>query len=444
MFIIASSDVIRLSQGKLGIDLIVDVKGKGDDTVIVTLARPSKPYHLLTVSEQSLVVEYHSSPNRATSVFELFEQEPSGTVLVRCFAYDKKKQYYLNLTPDGSLIALRCSGDMIPVFRIETPRVSAKVSRLQLAGWQTDRFVLEGYLHIAAVVPEAQVDECLHLINQELGKVGALVAGGLQEGYGKLDGRFSNHETLRNLALLDARPYIDLFLGDDNLTTSHLAAQIALRFPQVRAGSGDNTNNSDLVWHTDGLRQGRRHNFSLLLGVALSDMTSTECGNLLLWPGSHVLIHRATVDDCGRIDCALLETLLTKNADHFNLSVESTTTAAVSLDCEPSEVHDNEPQLPRLGPPLTMQMRRGDVVLLHPDLAHCGGPNYSSSLRYMVYFRLRSLKRDSATGDACVWSEVSEAFEDDLWTDLPGVRDAAHRLGDVLNSRLTADIVNKY
>ena len=32
----------------------------------------------------------------------------------------------------------------------------------------------------------------------------------------------------------------------------------------------------------------------------------------------------------------------------------------------------------------------GDVVLLHPDLAHAGGPNHTSGgVRMMVYFRVK-------------------------------------------------------
>ena len=31
-----------------------------------------------------------------------------------------------------------------------------------------------------------------------------------------------------------------------------------------------------------------------------------------------------------------------------------------------------------------------DIVLLHPETAHEGGPNLSSNIRSMIYFRLRS------------------------------------------------------
>ena len=45
-------------------------------------------------------------------------------------------------------------------------------------------------------------------------------------------------------------------------------------------------------WHVDGLRQGSRHSFSLLLGICCSKVSAEYCGNLVVWPGSHRLIHR--------------------------------------------------------------------------------------------------------------------------------------------------------
>ena len=54
-------------------------------------------------------------------------------------------------------------------------------------------------------------------------------------------------------------------------------------------GAQDQVTGTD--WHTDGLRQGRMHSFTLLVGVALSPMTVPNTGNLCVWPGSHKKIH---------------------------------------------------------------------------------------------------------------------------------------------------------
>ena len=44
-------------------------------------------------------------------------------------------------------------------------------------------------------------------------------------------------------------------------------------------------------WHTDGLRQGKKHSFSLLVGIDLSDTIVPNNGNLCVWPKSHLHIH---------------------------------------------------------------------------------------------------------------------------------------------------------
>ena len=52
-----------------------------------------------------------------------------------------------------------------------------------------------------------------------------------------------------------------------------------------------------------------------------------------------------------------------------------------------------------------------DVVILHPDTAHTGGPNYSASIRSMVYFRIRHKNL----------TDMQEGFVDNMYIDLPGL-----------------------
>ena len=74
--------------------------------------------------------------------------------------------------------------------------------------------------------------------------------------------------------------------------------------------------------------------------------------------------------------------------------------------------HINEPlDLPSLGNPYQLKSKAGDIVLLHPDLAHEGGPNFSHDIRKMVYFRLR-IKTD---GD---WEDVVKQHQIDLFGDM--------------------------
>ena len=66
------------------------------------------------------------------------------------------------------------------------------------------------------------------------------------------------------------------------------SVQVALRFPGCNdalvvsgAAMKDMVRGTD--WHTDGLRQGKKHSFSLLVGVALSENQVKNRGNLCLW-----------------------------------------------------------------------------------------------------------------------------------------------------------------
>jgi ectoine hydroxylase-related dioxygenase (phytanoyl-CoA dioxygenase family) len=98
--------------------------------------------------------------------------------------------------------------------------------------------------------------------------------------------------------------------------------------------------------------------FTLLVGVLLSDQVAPDAGNLVVWPGSHLLY-----------------------AEHFRRHGGRSL-----LDGLP-EVPLPEPE-PVLG-------RAGDLVLCHYQLAHAGGPNLSPHVRYSVYFRVKAAGHDS-------------------------------------------------
>jgi hypothetical protein len=92
--------------------------------------------------------------------------------------------------------------------------------------------------------------------------------------------------------------------------------------------------------------------------------------------------------------------------------------------------------LPDLGSPEQVKMRAGvefhyisgmisrniiiccfwslqDIVLLHPELAHAGGPNLTSAIRTMVYFRIRAMP--AGEDDAC------RAHLSNMWSDFRGL-----------------------
>lgn len=152
------------------------------------------------------------------------------------------------------------------------------------------------------------------------------------------------------------------------------------------------------------MRQGRKRPFSCLLGIALSDQLVANQGNLQVFPQSHRSLYPLTQAD-GRI----------RGYDTVPCSRKS--------DAAWGNGH-----LPYVGPAHSLVMQRGDVVLVHPFLAHRGGPNTSSStssllrclsiddtqtqllfldIRYQVYFRLKHCDFETHTNSVEI---------DHLWT----------------------------
>ena len=78
-------------------------------------------------------------------------------------------------------------------------------------------------------------------------------------------------------------------------------------------------------------------------------------------------------------------------------------------------------------------------MLLHPETAHCGGPNFSSTIRSMVYFRLKSTELfdvcqqsdqnleggegtvESAPNSSSIRTMASDGYLSDMWIDFKGL-----------------------
>eukprot|EP01034_Spumella_vulgaris_P026107 gene26107-32637_t len=163
----------------------------------------------------------------------------------------------------------------------------------------------------------------------------------------------------------ETRSFHALFGGAHGYESSNLSAQIAYRFPEL-TNPELRTDNRDAIaestaWHTDGLRQGKAHGFSLLLGIVLSDVHEDFSGNLMVWPGSHLLLHSCKTTEFGALDMVKLhdsmqqerfsdfkassETVV-KTVKHTAQTLANTTGNSTS---SPEEiVHINEPELPSL------------------------------------------------------------------------------------------------
>ena len=251
----------------------------------------------------------------------------------------------------------------------------------------------QGYVLVPQAVPPRLVARALARINRGLGTPGGLVAGGVQPGTGKLGGDAATSAEL--LALFSSSGGVEALaerLLGRGMVVRPGGCQIALRFPEA-GGAVPGTALPGTEWHTDGMRQGKEHPFSLLAGVALSEIPSEFCGNFCVFPRTHTAIHKMVLPN-GRLKG------IDEQGPHATVAADNPWGAGAGL--------------PDLGAPTQLVMQPGDIVLAHPHLAHRGGPNYSPHVRYMVYFRLKH--RDHGK------EEMMVSLRNNLFADLPGAQ----------------------
>ncbi len=399
-----------LEEQRLGghvINFLVECKGD-----FYYLAKPEAPYERLQLSVQKRALFYAAQVSKS-SLFKISLVEGTTDVLSVCSAIDGS--LYVGVAEDGNLAIY----DHESLFRIKPTSLRAVEvrERYQLCSWQLNRFVLEGYLHLPNIVDEKLVFECNKKLNHYLGLPNFLVAGGAQLGLGKLAGSASNCKEVKDLIAPKVLDILESLLGGP-CDLDNISGQIAFRFPEETASS------SNSIWHTDDLRRGQMHGFSLLLGICLSDVEEDYSGNLCVWPNSHILIHQSLVQDnkYGAIDSGKLQGMYRHQCNNFTTIDDDCPTDSVESIEEAETTHDNEPPLPSLGSPVQLHAKKGDIFLLHPNLAHAGGVNHSSDIRRMVYFRLKKKVVDES------WESLGVKHKSDMFYDLPGVKGAVQSL----------------
>jgi ectoine hydroxylase-related dioxygenase (phytanoyl-CoA dioxygenase family) len=137
-------------------------------------------------------------------------------------------------------------------------------------------------------------------------------------------------------------------------------------------------------WHIDGMDRDVVAPFTLLCGVFLSDTLEDGCGQLTVYPRSHLTLG----------------------------SLISERGAQVVAATGP------RPPLPG-SQPLQLKVRAGDVVFAHPLLAHRVGINYSTQVRHALFFRLAHAEH----------TRLRERVPADLWVECEGLRAAASGVG---------------
>lgn len=231
----------------------------------------------------------------------------------------------------------------------------------------------QGYVHLPGAVALGAVDEALHAINYRLGQ-------GIDPAELPIyRARSFCPELVRSSVIFDlyrrsAVPAIvESLIGAAHPITS---SQIALRFPDRKSAPALLDPHIDGMYTpTNGVPAGRIYNFTMLVGVALSDVPVPWSGNLTVWPGTHL-----------------------QYEEYFRVH-------------GPESLLRGMPPV-RLPDPVQLTARAGDAFLLHYQLAHTAAPNFSPHVRYAVYFRVAAL------GNAECWRTVLT----DIWAEWPGMR----------------------
>lgn len=221
------------------------------------------------------------------------------------------------------------------------------------------QFYGEGFVHCRGIVSQELVESALRHVNASLG-TGTNVDRSLPIIVGLKQG---NAAPLLNLFYNSNLPtLVQSLLGKGKARPPNFA-QVALRFPahsDPRNAAAELRNGR--AWHVDGFGKGEHSPFTLLVGVCLSDVQAPLAGSFAVHPGAHWTLQNQVK--------ALVER---DDSEVFSRNFETSAK-------------------PNLGPPTPVLMKTGDVVLAHQKLPHLGMSNYSSAIRYQVYFRIQHVE----------------------------------------------------
>lgn len=247
---------------------------------------------------------------------------------------------------------------------------------MQLTHAQKQQLYTDGYVKIPGVVPRVMVDAAVRAINSSVGE-------------GIDPTQVITYRSRSFCPELQQAPVItDLINKTPTLAFAESAigvgkikpveaGQIALRFPTLQDPPAPPRPHLDGMYTpTNGVPAGTIRNFTMLLGVALSDVTTTFAGNLTVWPGTHTIYER-----------------------YFR-------------EHGPQALLNGMPPVD-LPKPIQVLAQAGDIILAHYELAHGVATNVSPHVRYAIYFRLYHVDHD-------VHGHETMA---DIWREWEGMRE---------------------
>lgn len=222
-----------------------------------------------------------------------------------------------------------------------------------LSNAQLREFGEQGYLVVRSVVDEAYLDAADAEIDRVIaanpppgGTVGKHFSFLPADQLPAAGAALTDSGALAIAEELTAPEPLSLILG-------HI--QIALNIPPYDHRPGGPHIDGHVRQHPD---QVAPDSFTLLAGIFLSDEMGIDEGSVWVWPGSH-LVHRDLFRERGT-------DILLATGGHITMLLDA----------------------PRLGAPVPVLGRRGDLLLAHFLLGHNTGGNLSSTTRRMLYYRL--------------------------------------------------------
>lgn len=154
--------------------------------------------------------------------------------------------------------------------------------------------------------------------------------------------------------------------------------QVALRFP---SHPDDDSHQHPKIsaphidgipTHNNGLPLGSKlHSFTALAGIALTDQTQDYCGNLVVYPGSHVKV------------CEKLRQQWDSSAE---LPMEDRVLGPQPIPGSGWSLHEVYDRIT----PVQLKLQAGDAVICHYNLIHCVADNRAEEVRMQLYHRVKA------------------------------------------------------
>lgn len=245
---------------------------------------------------------------------------------------------------------------------------------MKLTHLQKQSILDDGYVHIPGVIPQAMINRALHAINHSIGE------GMDAEEMQTMRSRSYCTELQQEPVIMDllyktpAWSLAESAIGEDKIKPTS-SGQIALRFPSLQDPPPKPGPHLDGMHSPhNGVPKGEIRNFTMLVGIALSDVTQPYAGNFTVWPQTHTLFQ-----------------------EYFKAN-------------GPESLLNGMPAI-ELPEAKQLLAKAGDVMLVHYEVAHAAAINVSPHVRYAIYFRLKHIDHDDRK-----WETMT-----DIWLDWEGL-----------------------